>query len=147
MLTRLPSALLALHVTVAVAAPRSLQIDGVAGYLSEWELSGAVPEAAPAGQDLAGRDLAGRDLAGREPAGREFAGQVTWRHVGVCSPNGPVEKVGNLRLRLSAGATRVDATLTFEGRPCTYTAAGGRRASGFMDCPDAKGVPLSITIR
>jgi hypothetical protein len=130
MLARLLSALVALEVSSAAAAPRSLQLEGAAGYLSEWELAGTLLEAG-------------------SPAGTDFAGQVTWKHVGVCSPNGPVERAGAVRLRLSGGAspTRINVTLSFDGAQCVFHGAFVGRSSGYMDCPHAKGVPLSMTIR
>jgi hypothetical protein len=111
------------------ALSRSLQIEGAAGYLSEWEITGAATEQA-------------------SPGG-EFVGRVVWTHIGLCSVNGPLQKSGDIRFRIhgTASSARIDATIAFEGSRCTYSGAVSGRSSGHMDCSDAKGVPLAISIR
>jgi hypothetical protein len=111
---------------------RSLQIEGTAGYLSEWELSGAVVEKISAGST-------------------EFSGWLTWKHVGLCSVNGPQEKSGEIRLRISGSSSGslapISAVLSFDGAQCVYRGEFSGSTSGYMDCSHAKGVPLSISIR
>jgi hypothetical protein len=109
---------------------RSLQIEGTAGYLSEWELSGAVAEKISAGST-------------------EFSGRLTWKHVGLCSVNGPQEKSGEIRLQISGSGelAPISAILSFEGAQCVYRGEFSGSTSGYMDCSHAKGVPLSISIR
>jgi hypothetical protein len=77
---------------------KSLQIEGTAGYLSEWEISGAVTE-------------------GISAEGNEFLGRLTWKHVGLCSVNGPQQKSGEIRFRISRSGSlaRINATLSFDG--------------------------------
>jgi hypothetical protein len=115
---------------VAPAQSRPLQIEGAAGYLSEWELSGAVTERKSAG-------------------GSEFSGPLIWKHVGLCSVNGPQEKHGEIKIRMlrSGLVSRIHATISLEGIRCAYSGefSGGTR--GHMDCSDAKGVPISISIK
>lgn len=108
---------------------RSLQIEGTAGYLSEWELSGAVVEKISAGST-------------------EFSGWLTWKHVGLCSMNGPQEKSGEIRLRISGSGSLapISAILSFDGAQCVYRGEFSGSTSGYMDCSHAKGVPLSISI-
>ena len=110
------------------AGSTALKIEGTAGYLSEWELAGAAAE----------------DAARRG----EIVGSVTWTHVGLCSVDGPRQKSGELRARiLGAGAAaRIEAVLSFDGARCAYSAPFSGRSSGHMDCPEAKGVPLTIAI-
>jgi hypothetical protein len=74
--------LLALAVAGTPARSRSLHIAGTAGYLSEWEFGG---EAAETG------------------TGGELVGPLVWKHIGLCSVNGPEEKPGKIRIRLSGG--------------------------------------------
>jgi hypothetical protein len=107
------------------AQSRSLHITGTAGYLSEWELYGEIADAGPRG-------------------GGELVGRLVWKHVGLCSVNGPQEKPGDIRIKLSA-PYKVDATISFDGDRCTYS--GPASGSGRMDCRDAGGIPLSISIR
>src|SRR5262245_32620050 len=105
------------------AQSRSLHISGIAGYLSEWELDGEVADTQP---------------------GSELVGRLVWKHVGLCSVNGPQERLGDIRIRLSA-ASKVDATISFDGDRCTYS--GPASGSGRMDCRGAGGIPLSISIK
>jgi hypothetical protein len=111
------------------AQSRTLQISGTAGYLAEWELTGAVSEA----------------LAG---AG-EFAGPLVWKHVGLCTVNGPEEKPGEIRFRIakSGSQAHIDATIKLAGTVCTYRGNFSSSTTGRMDCSNAKGIPLSLSIK
>jgi hypothetical protein len=118
----------ALGAALGPAHAQSRQIVGTAGYLSEWELKGVVTEKIAAGR-------------------REFSGPVTWKHIGLCSVNGPEEKRGEIRVRIegSGPASRVDATVSLESVQCTYSGKFSNTTSGVMDCSDAKGVPLALS--
>jgi hypothetical protein len=130
---RLPHACVILAVVAVTAAPaqaRSLQIAGTAGYLAEWALSGVITE-----------------TAGNSS---EFFGPLVVKHVGLCSMNGEQEKPGTIRFNLSsAGASSLmHATLSLGNASCTYTGAfTDQSTSGAMDCSDAQGVPLSISVK
>lgn len=117
---------LALATTSIPAQSRSLHVTGTAGYLSEWELHGDVV-----------------DVGGFRGNG-ELVGPLVWKHVGLCSVNGPQERPGDIRIRLSA-SSNVDATICFNGDHCTYS--GPASGSGWMECHDAGGIPLSISIK
>jgi hypothetical protein len=112
------------------AQSRSLQIAGNAGYLSEWELHGTVTENNSAG-------------------GNEFSGPLLWKHVGLCSVNGPQEKYGEIRFHiLSSGSlSRIDAAISLDGTQCSYSGDFSGSSGGHMDCSGAKGIPLSISIK
>jgi len=112
------------------AESQSLQVAGIAGYLSEWELEGAVTERVSAG-------------------GSEFSGPVIWKHVGLCSLNGPQEKYGEIGFQISGSGSlsRINATISLEGARCTYSGALSDSTSGRMDCSDAKGVPLALSFK
>jgi hypothetical protein len=112
------------------AQSRSLEIVGTAGYLSEWELSGALTERISAG-------------------GIEFFGPLAWKHVGLCSVNGPQEKYGEIKFQLSSSGSpsRINAMLSLGGAQCSYSGDFFGSSTGHMDCSDAKGVPLSISIK
>ena len=98
---------------------------GKAGYLSEWEIKATV--AATKG---------------------EFSGPMTMTHVGLCAVAGPLEKVGEIRYRLSGVLTsKMDATLTFDGERCGFSAFRSEGYKGVMDCPGTKGVPLTIFVK
>jgi hypothetical protein len=117
----------------AVANPvraESLRVTGATGYLSEWELSGNVTES----------------VSGRV---REFSGPLAMRHTGLCSQAGPEEKVAEIRFQMvrSSPLSQFRATVTMDGAKCTFSGRLSDTYSGFMDCADAKGVPLTLSIK
>lgn len=124
------AALAAALVAIAshAAQARTLQIVGTAGYLSEWEIKAS---------------------ADPDSAGGEHRGPISWKHVGLCTANGPVEKSGNIKFRISGWGpfSRIDATMSFERTECTYSGAFAAGTRGTMDCSDAKGIPITLTIR
>jgi hypothetical protein len=122
--------LVAVGMTCGEAQARSLQVIGTAGYLSEWELNGSVTEKGP-------------------PGSNEFSGALVWKHVGLCSANGPEEKSGEIKFQIakSSSSSRIEAAITLNGAQCTYNGEFSSGTSGHMDCTDAKGVPLSISIK
>jgi hypothetical protein len=85
------------------ADARSLKVTGTAGLLSEWEFNGDVTET----------------LAGGI---KQFSGPLNWKHVGLCSPNGPEEKSGQIQFQVSESraSSKIDVTLRLEGAQCTY---------------------------
>jgi hypothetical protein len=89
--------LLTLSILAVPAHAEPLQIHGMTGYASEYELSGSVSE-----QDLNGK--------------KEFSGPLTVRHVGLCTRDGPKETVGEIRFELTQSSPRITATLDFDGR-------------------------------
>ncbi len=123
--------LLLLMSGVATAAEAgSLRVSGTTGYLAEWELAGDLPSG-------------GSGLVG------EFSGPVIFRHVGLCSANGPEEKPGEIKLQISktGSASEVRATLIMAGKKCTFGGQFNAGYSGAMNCEDAKGVPLTISLQ
>lgn len=122
--------LVAVGMTSGSAQSRSLQVIGTAGYLSEWELNGSVAEQGP-------------------PGSNEFSGTLVWKHVGLCSVNGPEEKPGEIRFQISksSSSSRIQAAISLNGAQCSYNGEFSGSSSGHMDCTDAKGVPLSISIK
>jgi len=113
------------------AFAQTKQVIGTAGYLSEWEISGTV---------VTERSSAASDL---------FAGPVIWKHVGLCSINGPEEKPGEIRLEIRASrlGSRIEANLLVEGDQCVYAGDFTHGASGLMNCTKAKGVPLALSFK
>lgn len=112
------------------AYTQSLRLSGATGYLSEWEVSGTITAA----------------TSGRVT---EFSGPLILRHVGLCSPTGPEEKIADIRLQLvnSSLLPHFRATMTIDGAKCTFGGRPSDTYSGFMDCADAKGVPLTLSIK
>jgi hypothetical protein len=118
--------LLTMSVAASAAQAQPLNVLGQAGVLGEWELTG--------------------DLTPTDAARKQFAGQVLMRHVGLCTQDGPEEKKGELRLKLSR-ASQVEATLLVGGVTCTYQGRKDHNYSGTMRCPGQRDVPLLLWLR
>jgi hypothetical protein len=117
----------------AVASPvraQSLRVTGETGYLSEWAVSGNVSESISGGI-------------------RELSGSLTMKHVGLCSQAGPEEKPAEIRLQIAKSGLppHFQATMTLDGSRCTFSGTFGDTYNGRMDCPGAKGVPVTLSIR
>ena len=122
------SPLLVLGVLSAPAEAEPRQILGYAGVLGEWEVTATVTEKASL-------------------LTREYAGLLTMKHVGVCTQDGPEEKTGEIRFRISALSSQLDAKLLVEGIECTYSAQSSAPYSGMMACPDREAVPLKLWLK
>ena len=118
--------LLALLGFMAPAHAQSREVTGQAGILGEWELTATVTQR-------------------NNGATKEFVGPLSLKHVGLCTVDGPEEKKGELRLRMSS--TRVTATLLIEGSECTYNGDLESLDNGTMNCPDRRSVPLVLSIK
>jgi len=117
-----------LGVLATPASAQSLQIFGYSGYLGEWELTATVTET----------------TSGHL---KEYAGPLTMKHVGVCTQDGPEEKSGEMRVRISASSAQLNATLSVAGAECTYSGRLTGAYTGTMDCPDRPAVPLKLWVR
>jgi len=132
-MTRVSAVLVAAAVALVAGCPaqaRSLRIVGASGYLSEWELKA---------------DVTATKLGGQE----EFSGPLTLKHVGLCAPNGAVEKSGTIRFHISKSmwSSEIHATLLIDGSKCTYNAKMSDSSSGFMDCPGGSSIPLTMRMQ
>jgi hypothetical protein len=115
----------------ALATPvsaQSLEVLGYAGVLGEWELTATITEMA-------------------SPQGKEFSGPLTMKHVGLCTQDGPEEKMGEIRLKPSAAPSRLHATLPVDGEECTYSGRLSDAYTGMMTCPDRGPVPLTLWVK
>ena len=117
-----------LGVLATPASAQSLQVVGYSGYLGEWELIATVTETA----------------SGHV---KEYSGPLTMKHVGVCTQDGPEEKTGEMRVRISASSSQLNATLSGAGAECTYSGRLSDAYTGTMDCPDRQAVPLKLWVR
>jgi hypothetical protein len=123
-------ALLLSIVLGALAEPaqaQSLQLFGYSGFLGEWELTATVAE-----------NASGLD---------EYAGPLTLKHVGICTQDGPEERTGEIRFRISASPARLNATLLVAGVKCTYSGKFSDFYTGTMNCPDREAVPLKLWVK
>jgi hypothetical protein len=107
-----------------------LRLNGVAGYISEWELSGELSEQVSGGI-------------------RQLSGPVRWKHVGLCSVNSPEEKSGQIKIEVSksGAAFYMRAKVSMDKISCTYEGKLSDSSAGFMDCTDGKGIPLSLSLK
>jgi len=115
--------------SIATAAPaQSLEVIGYSGYLGEWDLSATVVQSAQGGE-------------------KEYFGQVTMKHVGLCTQDGPEEKTGEMRMRISASQLQLEATLSVAGVACSYKGQLADSYNGTMTCPDREAVPLKLWLK
>ena len=126
---RAPLLLLALGALAAPARAESLQVIGYAGVLGEWELTATVAT----------------ERASQRT--REYAGHLTMKHVGYCTQEGPEEKTGEIRLRISTLSSRLKATVSVAGVECIYRASLSDSYSGMMECPGRPVVPLELWVK
>ena len=118
-----------LAVLGALATPagaESLEVLGYAGVLGEWELTASVT---------------GNDNT------RAYSGPLTMTHVGICTVDGPEEKKGEIRFRLSESSSRIQATLLVDGTECSYSARLSDFFAGTMNCPNRPAVPLKLWVK
>jgi hypothetical protein len=111
-----------------VIAMAQAQLTGKTGYLSEWQFNVALSGGSPSDQ---------------------FSVPVTWKHVGVCSANGPVEKKGDIdiQIRRMGPWARLKANVSFEQLRCTYSGAYSETVTGFMTCSDKTSLPLTLLFK
>ena len=68
-------------------------------------------------------------------------------HVGICTVDGPEEKKGEIRFRLSELSSRIQATLLVDGAECSYSARLSDFYTGAMNCPNRPAVPLKLWVK
>jgi hypothetical protein len=109
---------------------QSVNLTGTSGYLSEWQLSGEI-------------------AATPERGGRLLTGNIVMKHTGLCSQDGPVEKVVEFRARIvgSRPSSRIDGVVVLDGATCTFGGPLPGRFTGAMDCPAAKSVPVTFALQ
>jgi hypothetical protein len=122
--------LIALGLASGPALAQIRQVTGTGGFLSEWELRGTLTE---------------RDT----PGGRAFSGPVVWKHIGLCSVNGPQETRGDMSYEIARSnvTSLVKGIVSFGDAQCTFSGNFSDNMVGHLDCPDAKGVPLSLQLK
>jgi hypothetical protein len=116
-----------LNAATQPAAAETLEVLGQAGVLGEWELTANMTSTATG-------------------ARKQFSGPLVMKHVGICTVDGPEEKIGEIQLQLF-GSSRVKATLVVAGVTCTYAGRKFDSFSGVMRCPDQRDVPLLMWLK
>jgi hypothetical protein len=114
--------------SAATAFSQSYSVVGQAGYLQEWEIKAS--------------------LAKTEASnGADYYGAVTLRHVGLCSVNGVEEKTGIVQLKVFRKTLAIEGTLDMKDDRCRIVASSSKSYSGFLNCRDGQGVPISFSIQ
>ena len=109
----------------SVADAQSLQIHGVTGYLSEYDLSASV---------------SGEISKGIE----RLYGPLNIKHVGLCTHDGPNEMLGYLKLEFVNASAPVIATLNFDGHECSYRGYLSESYVGVLTCTEGLSLPLRL---
>jgi hypothetical protein len=112
-------------VSAELTSADALELIGQAGVLGEWELTGSLAATG---------------------AKQEFGGPIVLKHIGMCSADGPETRTGEIQLQM-LGASRVRATLTIDGNPCTYSGTKSDAYIGMMSCRDRRDAPLRLWIK
>ena len=115
--------------TAPSARARDLQVRGVAGYLSEYELTA---------------DVSGPSA---DEGGWELSGPLTVKHVGICTHTGPNEMLGQLKIRFTRIPQTVEANLSYDGRECTYIGSLSESVHGFMTCNNNLTLPVRLWMK
>jgi hypothetical protein len=79
-------------------------------------------------------------------AGRQWIGPLSLKHVGFCGTEGPEERTGELRLRVSDPPSQATATLLIGGEICTFSGKFKDGYDGVMTCPDRRAVPMFLLL-
>ena len=121
-----------LVVLVSLAPPahsQALRLIGYFGDLGEWEMSADV-------------------AVNPSDRTKEFRGPLLLRHTGVCTQDGPEEKSGDIRVRLSESRSELQATLKFDGAECRFAGhLSSDRYTGLMSCPDRRAKQLNVWLK
>lgn len=108
------------------AGAESLEVVGYSGFLGEWEITATVTANADRPQ--------------------EYAGPLAMKHVGLCTQDGPEEKTGDIRLRMSS-PSQLEATLSVADIQCSFHGQLSDFYSGTLNCPDREAVPLKLWVK
>jgi hypothetical protein len=109
----------------STADARSLQISGVTGYISDYQLSASVSS----------------DTSGGVEA---LSGPLVIKHVGLCTHEGPNETVSQIRIEFVNEAAPVIATLQFDGHECSYRGPLSETRIGVLACDRGLSLPLRL---
>jgi hypothetical protein len=110
------------------AAAQTRVVTGQSGVLGEWELTATVTEQTDGGV-------------------RRWSGPLSLKHIGFCSAEGPEEKTGEVRLRVSDPPGEAIATLVIDGTECTFKGHLTDGYDGVLACPDRRDVPMMLMIQ
>jgi hypothetical protein len=98
----------------------------VLGNIGEWELTAALA---------------------RQGDTRAFSGPMKVTHIGWCSQDGPLEKTGELQIKLARLSSTIAAKIRLDGVECDYAANRSDAYTGIMTCPGRRPVQLLLWMR
>jgi hypothetical protein len=106
--------------------PRSFDVTGVMGNIGEWEVTAALA---------------------RNGDTREFSGPMKVTHIGLCSQDGPLEKTGELEIKLARLSSSISAKVRLDGVECDYAGSLSDAYIGTVACPGRRAVQLLLWMR
>jgi len=106
--------------------PQSFDVTGVMGNIGEWEVTAALA---------------------RKGDTRVFTGPIKAKHIGWCSQDGPLEKRGELQIKLARLSSSIAAKVRLEGVECDYSGKLSDAYTGMMTCPGRRPVQLLLWMR
>ena len=123
-------ALFLFMVLSALATPataQSLQVIGYAGMLGEWELTATVTKTAA-------------DYT------KEYSGPFTMKHIGLCTQDGPEEKIGEMRFHLSTSSSEIACDIAGSWRRMCLQRTTIRLLHGHHELPRSTGGPAQTMV-
>lgn len=120
-----PAAAIAVY-GLGPALPQAFSVTGVMGNVGEWEVTAALE---------------------RRGETREFGGQMKVTHIGWCSQDGPLEKTGELSVRLARLSSSIAAQMRLDGEACEYSGTLADAYIGKLACPGRRPVRLLLWMR
>lgn len=116
--------LLAFPLLASPVFAQSRDVTGQAGLLAEWDVTATVTQVAK----------------------NMWSGPLIMKHVGFCGVDGPEERSGELRLRLSDPPGDMTATLVFGGEVCAFSLHRTDQVHGVMRCSDRRDIPMMLSM-
>jgi hypothetical protein len=124
--TALPLAIAVGLIGIGSPMPKSFDVTGVMGNIGEWEVTAALA---------------------RNGETREFSGPMKVTHIGSCSQDGPLEKTGELQIKLARLSSSISAKVRLDGVECDYAGSLSDAYTGMIACPGRRPVQLLLWIR
>lgn len=127
-IVKVAAASMLLGALASAAGAQSHEVIGYSGHLGEWELTATVTEQASG-------------------ATMEYVGPLIMTHVGLCTQDGPEQKTGEMRFRISAASSVLNATMSVAGVDCIYSGRMLDSYTGTMACVGGPPVPLKLWVK
>jgi hypothetical protein len=73
-----------------------------------------------------------------------LSGPLSIKHVDLCTHTGPDEMLGRLKIQFVDSSDKIKASLSYDGRECTYYGFLSECAAGFMTCNNKLTLPIRL---